>query len=283
MLDTFTDNVKGFLLTNLALSGFPLFLFILFGLAIFTFSLIVAIIVGVVIAVLFSLSAIGVALMFVFPLIFFTTLTACFIFLLGLAAYWIFTKFNQTGPGNPGQTLGDKLNGITGGKLDYFMGQARESFAEQRLGDAQAIWTKGPSPLFGDKDHAPIANGKEKESDEEDGHHGATNDSTTGTANGTTKVHTNGTPKKAASHSKGSSTGTDAKSHGGNATDGVRKNANVDGLNSATKGITKSAGAGDPTEKVKGAPKKLNSTVGTVKGVSGGAGAGALGGATGLT
>jgi len=268
---------QAFLLTNTALSGFPLFLFILFGLTIFTFSLIVALIVGLVIAVLFSLSAIGIALMFLFPIIFFTTLTACFIFLMGLAGYWIFKKFNQGGPGNPGDAIGDKLNSLTGGRLDFFMGQARESLSEKRLGnEPQKIWSHGPSGYYGDKEHTPKQIGEAKK---EHAANGSTDGHADGEANGQTNGHTNGTPKKAAADkSKATTSGSDAKSHATNAADGVRKNIGTEGVNNVTNQASKAPVAGGAANTVKSTPKKLNNATGNVKMATG-----VVGGASGLT
>ena len=243
-----------------------MFLFILFGLTVFTFSLIVALIVGLVIAVLFSLSAVGIALLFLFPLIFFTTLAACFFFLLGLGGYYIFKKFNQGGVGAPGDAIGDKINSITGGKLNFLMGEAREKHAEDRLGDAQKTWSHGASGYYGDKEHAyqqngPQQNGTNQNANKQNGH-----------ANG----DGNGTPRKQAEHSKGTTSGSDAKSHASNATDGVRKNLNADSLQNQA---SKAPVVGDATKQVKGTPKKLNGATGTVKGTASGATTGAATGA----
>ncbi|GAB7343745.1 hypothetical protein MBLNU457_1722t1 [Dothideomycetes sp. NU457] len=276
-------KVTAFLLTNTALSGFPLFLFIMLGITIFAFSLVLAIVIALVLTVLFVLSALGIALMFFFPIIFFTTLTACFVFLLGLAGYWIFKKFNKGEPGAPGDAIGDKINDMTGGKLNYFMGQARESLAEDKLGDAQKVWSRGPSGYYGDDAHQGNTNGDSKESSKEKP---STNGNTNGapkkksanadhsSSNGNSNGTSNGTPKKAASGDQGKATtsGSDAKSHATNAADGVKKNVSTNGVNNAANQASKAPGVNEVSGTVKGTPKKLNNAAGTVKGATGAVG-----------
>lgn len=122
-----TDKKQAFLLTNFALTGPPLFLFILFTLTVFVFSLVAALVVGLLAALVFTVFMVGVALIIVFPAVFFTSLVACFLFLWGLGGYYIFKWFNKGDtPAAPGSALGDKLNQMTGGKLNFMMSNARE-------------------------------------------------------------------------------------------------------------------------------------------------------------
>ena len=246
-------------MTNVALSGGPLFLFILFGLTVFVFALILALVVALVIFVLFTLSALGIGLMVLFPVIFFTTLIALSLFLWGLGGYYIWKTFNQGSlPAAKGDAIGDKLNSLTGGRLDWVMGQAREAKTEEKLGPGQAEMSKGAGG-----NHAPAPK----------------------------QIEGTPTPKKKA-HANGGLDGVTG------ATNGVKDNVNAKGVSSGVSSaggqvnnVTKTAGAGNVGDKVtktagggdvggaaKGGPKKLSSAGGTVKGTAGGA----LGGVSGL-
>jgi hypothetical protein len=88
-------HLAAFLLSQLALSGGPLALFIVMSLTVLVFALLAGIIVGVVGALLFTVFCVGVALLVLLPTLFMTTFAACFIFLWGLGAYYIVKWFNQ--------------------------------------------------------------------------------------------------------------------------------------------------------------------------------------------
>lgn len=119
--------MQAFLLTNFALTGPPLALFIIFTLTVFVFTLLVALIIGLLAAVLFTLFMVGVALVIVFPTIFFTTFAASFLFLWGLGGYYIVKWFNEGEDTVPqGSAIGDKLNDLTGGRLGWMMDSARQ-------------------------------------------------------------------------------------------------------------------------------------------------------------
>ena len=124
---------------NIALTGIPLGLFILFSLSVATFSFIVGILAGIGGAVLFTLTVVGVALWIVLPAIFFTTMVACFLFLWGLGGYYFLQWVN--GSSEKGQekkpllesgSIGDSLNSMTGGRLTGFMDKIK---AEKAKGD----------------------------------------------------------------------------------------------------------------------------------------------------
>ncbi|KAF4548180.1 Hypothetical protein D9617_31g064160 [Elsinoe fawcettii] len=245
-------KVSAFLLTNVALTAGPLILFAFFSLTVFVFALIVALVVALLAAVAFTLFAVGVALVILFPTVFFTTLTATFLFLWGLGGYYIFKYFNKDSPpGAKGDTIGDKLNALTGNNLNFVMDNAREGWVERQLGTSHEDWRKGASPH-----HAP-------------------------------KPETNGTPKKSNDSEDSSTTsGADVRkrvdspvSTVRSSAEGVKKNVNTDSATNAVNGVTKTAGVGDAGEKVKGAPRKLTQAPGTIKGTA----VGGIGGATGLT
>ncbi|KAI5269515.1 hypothetical protein E4T47_07001 [Aureobasidium subglaciale] len=122
---------QAFLLTNIALTGPPMFLFILFTLTVFIFSLVVALLVGLLVAIGFTLFMVIVALVILFPTVFFTSLAACFFFLWGLGGYYLLKWFNKgEGPAAEGDAIGDKINALTGGRLDFIMGGARQEQSE---------------------------------------------------------------------------------------------------------------------------------------------------------
>ncbi|KAK4569842.1 hypothetical protein LTR86_002811 [Recurvomyces mirabilis] len=124
-------KLSAFLGMNFALTGIPLFLFLLFTLVVAVFAILVGLILGLLGAVVFILFAVGVALCFVLPAIFFTTGAACFLFLWGLGGYYILKWANGDGgdkagkDGAPGTAIGDRLNSFTGGRLTGFMDMAR--------------------------------------------------------------------------------------------------------------------------------------------------------------
>jgi len=88
-------HLAAFLLSQLALSGGPLALFIMMSLTVLVFALLAGIIVGVVGALLFTVFCVGLALLILLPTLFITTFAACFIFLWGIGAYYIVKWFNK--------------------------------------------------------------------------------------------------------------------------------------------------------------------------------------------
>ncbi|KAL9091888.1 MAG: hypothetical protein Q9165_004640 [Trypethelium subeluteriae] len=118
--------MMAFLATNVVLTGLPLIMFFLFTLTVFTFSLIAALLVGLLVALIFTAFAVGVALLVILPTVFLTTMGASFLFLWGLGGYYIVKWFNEgESPAKPGEAIGDKLNSLTGGRLDFVMNPAR--------------------------------------------------------------------------------------------------------------------------------------------------------------
>ena len=138
---------------NIALTGPALFLFTLFSLSVATFALIVGVLVGLGAAALFSLFCIGTALALMFPVIFFTTMAACFFFLWGLGGYYLIKWLNgstdaegQEGEGVPllsSGSIGDSLNSLTGGRLTGFMQSAK---AEKAKGDISGFSDENTPP-----------------------------------------------------------------------------------------------------------------------------------------
>lgn len=121
---------QGFLLTNFALTGLPLLLFIVFTITVFVFSLVAALLVGVLAALAFTVFMVGIALIIILPTVFMTTMGATFLFLWGLGGYYIVKWFNEdSGPAAEGEAIGDKLNALTGGKMSFLMDGARKKEA----------------------------------------------------------------------------------------------------------------------------------------------------------
>lgn len=124
---------------NFALTGVPLFLFILFSLTVFVFALVVGLLLGLLAAVAFTLFAVGLALTIVLPTIFFTTMGATFLFLWGLGGYyalkWANSDESESGSqdGSEAPTVGDRLNSITGGHLSGFISSAKVEEAKKGI------------------------------------------------------------------------------------------------------------------------------------------------------
>ncbi|KAL1296511.1 hypothetical protein AAFC00_000020 [Neodothiora populina] len=199
-------KLSAFLLTNFVLTGPPLFLFILFTVTVLIFAIVVALIVGLLVAVGFTLFAVCVALFVLFPTVFFTTLAASFFFLWGLGGYYLLKWLNKgESPAPEGAALGDKLNSLTGGRLGFIMGPAREA---EKNGDV------GKQP----------SSGSEKEGHKEK--------SAPKKLNGSANGNTNGA---------GGSSGMKKNADVGKHAETIKKNANIDtvtdqaGLNGAAK------------------------------------------------
>lgn len=124
-----------------------MFLFILFTLTVFIFSLVVALLVGLLVAIGFTLFMVIVALVILFPTVFFTTLAACFFFLWGLGGYYLLKWFNKgETPAAQGDAIGDKINALTGGRLDFIMGGARQEYPDHSGGQNGKDRSYSPKP-----------------------------------------------------------------------------------------------------------------------------------------
>lgn len=217
---------------NLALTGVPLFLFVLFSLTVFIFALVVGLLAGLLGAVAFTLFAVGLALAVVLPTILFTTMSATFLFLWGLGGYYILKWANGEGSGNSnsqegGPSIGDRLNSLTGGRLTGFMNSAKSQEAKKDIGG------------YGDE-HTPAKSDEKSQDTQQNGK--------TQPAQKTSKPETNGSPKpkpKANGSPAPTKTATDAS------------NATANGAKKATDATGGATG---------GAQKAVGSTAGTVTG-----------------
>lgn len=88
-------KLAAFIMSQIALSGLPLGLFIVMTITVVLFALIAGLLVGLIGALLFIVFALGFALLILLPTLFFTTFAATFIFLFGLGAYYIVKWFNE--------------------------------------------------------------------------------------------------------------------------------------------------------------------------------------------
>ena len=88
-------KLAAFILSQVALSGLPLALFLVMTITVILFSLIAGLLVGLVGALLFIVFTLGIALCFLLPTLFFTTFAAVFIFLWGLVGFYIVKWFNE--------------------------------------------------------------------------------------------------------------------------------------------------------------------------------------------
>jgi len=224
-------KLSAFLLSQLALTGFPLFLFIAFTLTVFIFALIASLLIAVLVAVVFTVGAVLFALVILLPTIFFTTFAASFLFLWGLGGYYILQWANKGEfPAPEGKAIGDKINGWTGGRLGWLMEGARGApQANGKGGDEK-------KPLMSDHD------GQHQEKD---------------------KRHP---AKLARDGAKGVQDGVqggvgEARKQVDNATGGVTKKLPVDASPN---------GVGSPVKQVNGVKNKATGALGGVKGAVGG-------------
>ncbi len=112
---------QSFIASQIALTGFPLGLFIVMTITVVIFALLAGLIIGLVGAVLFIVVCVGFALIILLPTLFLTTAAATFIWLWGIGGYYILKKFNKKEipgihtnmKGGPGG-LKEQLGALTG-------------------------------------------------------------------------------------------------------------------------------------------------------------------------
>lgn len=153
---------------NIALTGIPLGLFILFSITVFITSLVLALVIALLAAVLFTLFCVGTALVVVFPAVLFTTGAACFLFLWGLGGYYILKWANGaeskegSSPPAEGSSIGDSLSRLTGGRLDGFMEGARAQNAKKDISGYGDRFTKPEGAPQG-QENGNVQNGDSKQ------------------------------------------------------------------------------------------------------------------------
>lgn len=106
---------KSFLASQIALTGFPMGLFVVMTITVVIFALLAGLIIGLLGAVLFIVACVGFALIILLPTLFLTTAAATFIWLWGLGGYYILKWFNQKEiPGIHTDLKGGVEDGIKG-------------------------------------------------------------------------------------------------------------------------------------------------------------------------
>ncbi|KAL5121756.1 hypothetical protein ACEQ8H_000443 [Pleosporales sp. CAS-2024a] len=156
-LATFIAVQTGFL-------GIPILLFLAFAIATLLISLATGLLVAISTAFVCTGVAVGIALFFLVPTLFFASFVASSFFLWGLVVYLVLQRFNEgEAPGKPGTKVGDKIHGLTGGRLDWLVdakdeGEARTSEAQGaprvngslgQRNDAVGYGTQGDKPVNG--------------------------------------------------------------------------------------------------------------------------------------
>ncbi|KAH8733214.1 hypothetical protein GQ44DRAFT_766268 [Phaeosphaeriaceae sp. PMI808] len=129
-LHTFANRnpkLATFLAVQITLTGIPLLLFILFAISTLLISLSTCLLFAITTAFIYTLFAVGIALIFLIPTLFIASCAASCFFLWGLVVYMILRRLNEgEEPAKPGTRVGDKLHGLTGGKLEWMVdGEAR--------------------------------------------------------------------------------------------------------------------------------------------------------------
>ena len=230
-------NSQTFLGMNFAMTGVPLFLFVLFSLTVFIFALVVGLLVGVLGAVAFTLFAVGLALTVVLPTVFFTTMGATFLFLWGLGGYYALKWANgESEPSKSeggGATIGDRLNSLSGGRLTGFMSAAKK---EESKKDISGYGDEHTPATYQEK---PQQNGKPQKLNANDGAKSNGSPSPQKTAGDASK--TAGDASKAASDASSAATGHAKK--GTNATKGAQ-NAVGSTTGTVTGGLSGVTGTG---------------------------------------
>ncbi|CAO2649662.1 Nn.00g070470.m01.CDS01 [Neocucurbitaria sp. VM-36] len=116
-------KLAAFLATQAALTGLPLILFLAFATTTLLVSLTTCLLLGLLAALAFTFFVVGFALLFVVPTVFLASCSATFIFIWGFIGYVILRRLNEgEAPAKPGTRVGDKLHGLTGGRLGLWIG-----------------------------------------------------------------------------------------------------------------------------------------------------------------
>lgn len=115
-------HLASFLLSQVALSGFPLLLFVIMTITVAILALVIGLLVGLIGAVLFILGAVGFSLAFLLPTLFLTTAAGVAIWLFGMGAYYIIKWFNEKEVPGIHKPLGESLQNSTGLSMDSLTG-----------------------------------------------------------------------------------------------------------------------------------------------------------------
>lgn len=109
------SSAQSFILSQIALTGLPLGLFVVMTITVVVFSLLGALILGLLGALVFIVITVGFALLILLPTVFITTFAAVFIWLWGVGAYYIVKWFNQKDIPGIHTSWKEGLSGLTDG------------------------------------------------------------------------------------------------------------------------------------------------------------------------
>lgn len=109
------SSAQSFILSQIALTGLPLGLFVVMTITVVVFSLLGALILGLLGALVFIVITVGFALLILLPTVFITTFAAAFIWLWGVGAYYIVKWFNQKDIPGIHTSWKEGLSGLTDG------------------------------------------------------------------------------------------------------------------------------------------------------------------------
>ncbi len=141
--------LASFLLSQIALSGLPLVLFCCMTVSVFIFSILAGVLLGVIGGLLFAVPAMGLALLILLPVLFFTTAAAVSIWLWGVGGYNVIKWLSHRG--NPGVQSDVKgpMTKVNGGA---FQGAGANGGGGPPTGQTQQQQGQaggGPQPLSG--------------------------------------------------------------------------------------------------------------------------------------
>ncbi|RMZ73270.1 heterokaryon incompatibility [Pyrenophora seminiperda CCB06] len=116
-------KTAAFLITQAALVGLPLILFIAFAVTTLLVSLTTCLLLGLLVSLATTFLVVGFALLFVIPTVFVASCSATFIFIWGFVGYLVLRRLNEgEAPAKPGTRVGDTLQALTGGRSAYWLG-----------------------------------------------------------------------------------------------------------------------------------------------------------------
>ncbi|KAK5941749.1 hypothetical protein PMZ80_005700 [Knufia obscura] len=106
--------LASFLLSQIAISGLPLALFVTMTLAVAIFAILAGLLIGLLGALLFIVAAVGFALVILLPTLFVTTFAAVGVWLWGMGTYYIIKAFNEKKVPGVHMPMGQGIKDATG-------------------------------------------------------------------------------------------------------------------------------------------------------------------------
>ncbi|KAI9874788.1 MAG: hypothetical protein M1830_009289 [Pleopsidium flavum] len=154
--------LASFILSQVALTGIPLGLFVVMTIGVLVFALVAALVLGVLGALVFTVICVGFALLILLPVLFITTFAGAFIWLWGVGGYYILKWFNKKDIPGIHSKMGDSMN------LEALNGEAKggekkdANGTPKKLQDGEKGHANGSAgkPHVGEKSHANGTAGK---------------------------------------------------------------------------------------------------------------------------